>query len=350
MATARTRKTQAPGDISDPQSSCWASADPLGQTLHSFRMDGVIYSQSRFTAPWGMDLPAMQGCPMFHVVTSGKATLLVEGADPVTLKPGEFALLPQGQGHAICSRRGAKLKHLFDLPRREIGPRYELIEYGGGGEETTLICGVVRFAHPAAQDLIQLLPSLIHIQADSSPQSDWMQSTLRLMAMEAATPQPGGETIITRLADILVMQSLRTWLQNNPLQTNTAEATGTNSNPRAGWLGAIQDDRIGPAIVKIHNAPTHDWTVESLANEVAMSRSAFSARFTELVGEPAMQFVTRWRMHQAGIWLREESMPIAECANKLGYNSEAAFNRAFKRVMNVTPGAWQKSVQSNAIA
>jgi len=334
MSTARPIQTQP----SRPMEDCWSSADPLGQTLHSFRMDGVIYSRSRMTAPWGMTLPAMDGCPMFHVVTSGQATLLLDGQDPVPLKPGEFALVPHGQGHGICSRRGVKMRHLFDLPRKEVSPRYELIEHGGGGEETTLICGVVRFDHPAAQDLLDLLPPIIHIQAFSSPHADWMHSTLRLMATEAATPQPGGETIITRLADILVIQSLRAWLQDNPINP---------SNNEAGWLTALSDDRIGPAIVKIHSDPTRDWSVETLANEVKMSRSAFSARFTQLVGEPAMQFVTRWRMHQAGVWLREGSISIAECADRLGYNSEAAFNRAFKRVMEMTPGAWQKANPQN---
>jgi AraC-like DNA-binding protein len=138
--------------------------------------------------------------------------------------------------------------------------------------------------------------------------------------------QPGGETVITRLADILVIQAIRSWIAHDPAA-------------RTGWLGALQDAQIGRAIALIHRDRARAWTVASLAAEAAMSRSAFAARFTELVGQPAMHYVARWRMHTALTWLKEGDVKLGEVASRLGYQSEAAFSRAFKRVMGVSPGA-----------
>jgi AraC-like DNA-binding protein len=159
---------------------------------------------------------------------------------------------------------------------------------------------------------------------------EWIQSTLRLMAIEAKERRPGGETVITRLADILVIQAVRSWIATDPAA-------------QAGWLGALQDRQIGHAIALIHREPARPWTVESLANEVAMSRSAFAARFTELVGEPAMHYVGRWRMHVASTWLKEEDAPLSEMASRLGYESEAAFSRAFRRFLGCAPGAVRRT-------
>jgi AraC-like DNA-binding protein len=238
--------------------------------LHAFRLTGVVYARSHLTAPWGISLPPMPGCLVFHVVTAGRCVLDGLGSEAVVLRPGEFALLPHGEGHSFKSGPDARVENYFDLPL----------------------------------------------------------STLRLMGVEAGASLPGGETIVTRLADILVIQSIRAWLSDNP-------------DRRAGWLGALSDERIGPALVRIQREPEKDGTVASLAASVSMSRSAFSARFAELVGEPPLQHVTRWRMRIAGSWLLEGRMTASECGARLGYNSEAAFNRAFKRVMGLPPGAWR---------
>lgn len=303
-------------------------SDPLGETLHALRLRGVVYARSHLSAPWGVTMPPMPDCVMFHVVTAGECRLEFQDREPAVLRPGEFALMPRSEGHALKHAEGAATNDYFDLPIERVSDRYEVLQHGGGGDETTLICGAVCFEHPAARDLVELLPSLIHIKTWNTPNAEWMHSTLRLMAAEATSRQPGGDTIVTRLADILVIQAIRAWLIENPAS-------------RRGWLGALTDQRIGPALLLIHREPTTQWTVASLAAAVSMSRSAFSARFTDLVGEPAMQHLTRWRMHLAATWLRDADITAAECAAKLGYNSEAAFNRAFKRIMGKPPGAWQ---------
>ena len=311
---------------SNPTDILLTSVDPLGEALHFLHMSGLFYTRSEFTAPWGLDLPPLPDCLMFHVVTSGRCWLEVEGKDPCLLQPGDFALVPHGEGHLLLSAPGVRAAQLFDLPREQVSERYEILRYGNGGEATSMICGAVRFEHPAARDLVRLLPSLICISASLSPEMEWIQSTLRLMAAEARKLQPGGETIITRLADILVIQAIRAWMAEDSL-----------SQP--GWLGALQDKQIGRAILLVQRHPERAWTVASLAAEVAMSRSAFAARFKKLVGESPMQYLTRWRMNLALTWLKEEDSSLGELADRLGYQSDAAFSHAFKRFFGTSPGA-----------
>lgn len=301
-------------------------ADPLGEALHFLRMSGSYYARCEFSAPWALELPAFPGTLMFHVVTSGSCTLVVPGAEPRTLRPGGLALVPHGQGHRLESEATAPGIGLFEVPREEVSDRYELLRIDGGGDPVTLICGVVRFDHPAGRYLMGILPRLIVLDSDTPLQQEWLQSTVRLMAHEARTLLPGGETVITRLADVLVIQAIRSWLEGDP-------------EARAGWLGAMRDPQIGRAINHIHRSPGQEWTVARLAHEVAMSRSAFSARFTNLVGEPPMQYVARWRMLVARSMLAEGTAALAEIADKLGYRSEAAFSRAFKRETGMSPGA-----------
>jgi AraC-like DNA-binding protein len=304
----------------------WAPADPLGEALHSLRMNGAFYCRSELSAPWGLTLPPMPGYLWFHVPTSGETLLEPENAVPALLRPGDFALVPHGDGHALRSDAGAPAPGILDLERELVSDRYELLRHGGGGAPTILICGAVRFDHPAARDLVEILPPVIHLASAGSPQLDWLQATLRLMAAEAKELRPGGEAVITRLADVLVVQAIRSWLETDPAA-------------RTGWLGALQDRQIGRAIALIQREPARRWTVDSLARELAMSRSAFAARFTELVGEPVMHYVARWRMQIAVDSLREGNASVAELASRLGYRSEAAFARAFKRITGVPPGA-----------
>jgi len=315
---------------SDHTAPPWTSVDPLGEALHFLHLSGVFYTRSEFTAPWAMALPPFPGCLMFHVVTSGHCFLEIEEGNCHLLRPGDLALVPHGEGHLLLSEPGVPAAKLFDLPREQISERYEILRYGQGGAASNLICGTVRFDHPAAHQLVRLLPKLICIEAWKSPQLEWIQSTLRLMATEARELRPGGETIITRLADILVIQTIRSWMAEDPLA-------------QTGWLGALQDKQIGYAILLVQRDPARIWTVASLADEVAMSRSAFAARFKELVGESPMQYITRWRMNVALNVLKNEDVSLGELASRLGYQSEAAFSRAFKRFIGVSPGAARRN-------
>jgi AraC-like DNA-binding protein len=304
----------------------WAPKDSLGEALHVLRMNGAYYCRSELTAPWGIAMPPMAAYMWFHVVTQGGCRLEVAEGDACTLGPGDFALVPQGQGHTLRSEPGAPAPSVLDLPLEQVSDRYEILRHGGGGAPTTVVCGAVRLHHPAARDLGRLMPPIIHVESAGAVESEWLQVTLGLMASEAQTLRPGGETVITRLGDILVVQAIRSWIDRDPAA-------------QTGWLAALRDPQIGRAISRIHRTPERAWTVGSLADDVAMSRSAFSERFTALVGEPPMRYVARWRMHVALDWLSETDTTVAQVAARLGYGSEASFGRAFKRIIGVPPGS-----------
>jgi AraC-like DNA-binding protein len=304
--------------------------DPLGEALHSLRMSGAFYCRSEFTEPWGLTLPPLPGYLWFHVVNSGRVAIELGDGEVTTLDSGDVALVTQGAGHRLFSDAAAPAPGILDLPREEISDRYEVLRHGGGGALTRMMCGAVRFDHPAARNLVALLPEIIYLDAAGTPDLIWMQTTLSLMAAETKQMRAGGEAVITRLADVLIIQAIRWWMESDP-------------SAQSGWLGALRDDQIGRALALIHGDPARDWTVATLADELAMSRSAFAARFTELVGEPVMRYVTRWRMRVAVNALRDEGVTVAELADRLGYRSEAAFARAFKRVTGVAPGAVKRA-------
>ncbi len=310
-------------------------ADPVGEALQFLRINGTFYCRSEFTAPWGLELPPMNRSLMMHVVTSGRCWLEVPGSPPRLLNAGHLALIPHVDGHRMSSQLGVPTTSLCDVTRAHQTGRYELIRMGGGGEPANLVCSVFQYDHPAAEHLVQLLPRVIVVDACKAPHSDWMHSTLRLMEAEAREMCPASATVVTRLSDILVIQAVRCWIFQEPAA-------------QTGWLGALRDPQIGRTVARIHREPEHPWTLESLAAESAMSRSAFAARFTELVGEPAMHYVARWRMLTALTWLREGDSTVGEIARRLNYESEAAFNRAFRRFLGITPGSARRTAAAAA--
>src|SRR5690606_2287267 len=214
---------------------------------------------------WGLLLPPLDGFMMFHVVTSGRCWLEAESGERCALAEGDLALVPHGHGHRMASAPGVVGRGLFDLPREEVSERYEILRQDGGGEESTLVCGTVRFDNHAARHLLAVLPGLIRVEAAKLPEADWIRSTLALAAAEARTLRPGGDTVVTRLADVLVIHAIRSWIEEDQAA-------------RTGWIGALADRQIGRAIQLIHREPARPWTVAGLAREVAMSRSAFAAR------------------------------------------------------------------------
>ncbi|MCB9654916.1 MAG: AraC family transcriptional regulator [Deltaproteobacteria bacterium] len=302
-------------------------------------MKGTFYCRSELRAPWALELPPRKDCISFHVVLVGRCHLHIPNPEAQTssceLQPGELALIPHGDRHMLSSQPGLPPVSIQDLPHHHFGERYAVLSHGGDGEGSTVICGSVRFDHPVARRLVEMLPALIHVRANEFGAShdasdDWLRSLLSLMAIEATSLRPGGEAVITRLTDVLIIQAIRAWIERDP----TAQK---------GWLGALRDPKIGKSLSLIHREPARDWTLEALAHAASMSRSAFAAHFRSVVGEPAMQYVTRWRMMTAATWLKEEhNVGLGDIASRLGYQSEAAFSRAFKRFLGESPGALRR--------
>lgn len=199
---------------------------------------------------------------------------------------------------------------------------------------TVTVAGVC-FEHPNAAHLLEILPPLILSKADDHAGNAAVGSILDFIAVEARSLKPGGEAVMTRLADVVIIQVIRNWIESV-------------SPSQKGWLAALQDPQIGAALLAVHREPQQDWSVASLALQAGMSRSAFTARFTDLVGETAMRYVTRWRMNVAKTRLSQEDISLAALAEALGYRSEAAFCRTFKRYMGITPSAARKRIEAAA--
>lgn len=325
-----------------------SSSDRLARVLHRLRLRSTFYCHAELTDPWALEMPAIADSISFHVVTAGTCWLRLPTGDPVALAAGDLALVPHGQGHHLLGTRDARTGPRVDLlPQHYVTEHYSVLRHGGhegqadaGGDTprtAQLICGVVSFDEPAARELMRALPELLLIGGDTVSAASSVRDTLRLMAGELSHPQPGGEAVATRLADILVVQAIRAWMISDAAD-------------RSGWLRALQDDRIGRTIEAIHTDPGGAWTLERLAHVATMSRSTFSARFTSLVGEAPISYLTRWRMTIAETRLREEATTAARLATELGYQSEAAFHRAFTRTMGRTPGAVRREQVGPAVA
>lgn len=299
-------------------------SDALGETLYSLRLNGLMYASSEMSAPWGVDMPPMAGRMQFHIVTKGACWLQFPDHAPVCLHPGDLALMPRGEGHRISSSLEQPCEPFFDIPVTKLSERFELMRHGGGGEETVITCGVLSFDHAAGQKLIAQLPPIIHMQSDQGELPGQLEALVQLMAEEAISLSAGGETVIAHLADIIVIQAIRHWVTHAP------EAS-------QGWLGALKDPKIGKALAAIHAHPESAWTVERLASHAGMSRSGFSARFSDIVGTSVKQYLTEWRMSLARMRIMQSQVTLADLAEEMGYQSEAAFSRAYKRVFGVPP-------------
>jgi AraC-like DNA-binding protein len=307
------------------QSQRQAPLDSFSEALHYLRMSGTFYCTAEYTAPWAVSLAPTGGEARFHVITAGEAHLHGPGLEPRLLRTGDLVLLPHGAGHELADDPATPV-----LPDDAIKAEYLSDCYGQfryrDGNDTRLVCVKAHFEDATAQRLIALLPRIIHVPASDTGARQSIQQTVEFIAQEARMLRPGGETIIKRLADILLIQAIRWWIENEP-------------GARVGWLGALRDRQIGRVLMLIHRFPARDWTIAALAAEVAMSRSALAARFKDLVGESVMRYLVGWRMHLALMSLRQEKIDIGQLAERIGYQSESAFNRAFKRHVGVAPGA-----------
>jgi AraC-like DNA-binding protein len=305
----------------------WAPVDPLDGVLGNLRMRGTFYSRADCTAPWGVEMPALDACMTFHVITEGSCLLEVDG-EVHALSAGDLALVPHGRGHLLRSGPGAVILGRADLlPQDYVAEHYSVLRVDGGGAPARLLCGVLEPERPGAAHLLDLLPPVLLVDAGNPARGGWLSVLLGMITDEVRHDRPGAEAVVTRLADVVVIQAIRGWLDTG--------ATGP------GWLRALRDPQVGRAVALVHRDPGAAWTLDRLARETRMSRSAFAARFTELAGEPALRYVTRWRMHLATVELARGAR-VGEVARRLGYDSEAAFSRAYRRVTGIPPVAARK--------
>ena len=314
-----------------PSGAAWRAevSDVLTTVMDAVRLRSRVFCRSELKAPWGLALKRSDYAH-FHVIERGGAWLRVEGQEPVALAGGDLVVVPHGTGHTLTDSLATKARPLAEMAGRRAGEAGCVVMRGGGeGAETRLVCGSFRFERREAHPLLELLPPLIHLRPAETPAAEWLEATLRFLTWETREAKPGTETIVSRLTDVIFVQVLRAWIQSLP-------------EGRGGWMGALRDRHVGAALALVHRSPDRDWTNASLAEAVGMSRSRFAARFTALVGEPPVTYLSRWRLETAAGLLQDGALGLGEIASRVGYESEAAFSKAFRRRFGAPPGAWRR--------
>jgi AraC-like DNA-binding protein len=318
--------------------------DPITDVFKTMHVASVVHARLEATAPWGLVREAEVGneaiphsaasenspsqLAHFGMVSRGNCWLSVEGIpDPLPLTGGDCFLLAPGSTYALRDDPRTRARSFCEIAPRNGG---NVIHYGGGGVPTTIISGWFRFGQTSVKPLKRLLPELILVKADQA-QTLALHATLQLLASEMAEPGPGAEVVVNRLADILFIQCVR------------AHIASSSETCKSGWLRAIFDPKIGAALKAMHERIENPWTVETLAAAAGMSRSAYALRFKDLLGETPLEYLTNWRMYKATGLLREGDRKLFEVAKSVGYDSDAAFSKAFKRVLGLAPREFRRS-------
>jgi AraC-like DNA-binding protein len=313
--------------------------DPLSEALRSVRLTGAIFLDAELSAPWGFAsppasagahllAPSAEHLILFHLLVEGKATARIPGEDSVTLEPGDIAVLPRGDAHELWNGRVTELADSSELLPKILEGAIVSERGGGGGRITKFICGYIGCDRQAQRLFLAGLPPLfkVNIRRDSS--GEWIESTIRHLASERGTARAGRNALLAKLAEALFIETLRRYMAELPRQ-------------RTGWLAAARDSAVGRALGAIHHEPGRAWTVASLAQRAGVSRTVFAERFTRLLGEAPLTYVSRCRMQLGARLLETTDDTVLQVALNAGYESEAAFNRAFKREFALPPARYR---------
>lgn len=312
--------------------------EALQEVLQSVRLETSVMSRAHLRSPWAV---AARGMPraIFHTVVEGECRLQLEGYESsVDLKTGDVVLMSQGSAHMLSDGGRSLPAPIATLPMNDDETCVHTLEHGGQGPLTRIICGSFVLRHAAGDVMLSALPPVLHARGRAQQAAAdgrlggvgaWLDTTIDMLAHELERGTPGADAMVARLTDVLVMHLLRTCVEQAPQRGG-------------GWLSALRDERIGRAIATMHKQPAGKWTATSLASRAGMSRSSFFARFNELVGEPPARYLARWRMWVAADLLRRESLSMGELAERVGYSSEDAFSKVFKKIIGVSPVQYRR--------
>lgn len=314
--------------------------DALSETLRVVQLVGAIFINARFTAPWCYKSPSARAAApllepgaervvIFHLVTEGECYVEIGNGPAVKLIAGDVVVFPEGDAHRMSSQpgvppaRGARLDVV--LARR---PRQ--LTYGGGGPSTRIVCGYLACDARLARLLLAGLPPLMKVNVRGSNAGAWLEASVRYALAEARSPRPGGAGVLAKLAEVLFIEVLRLYMNEQ-------------HEGETGWLAGLRDRVVGAALNALHKRPAHPWTLDELARAAGTSRSVLAERFQQLVGSSPIQYLTQWRMLLACNLLSRSNAPLASIAEAVGYQTDTAFSRAFRREFGAPPAAWRRN-------
>lgn len=313
--------------------------DPFSEILSGVKLNGAVYFNAEFTAPWGIsssptssmvDLlaPGAAHLIVYHLLVDGEALIRVRN-ESIELKPGDIVVFPQGDPHDISSLKGAKAPFPdygvnAKIMRRDLSP----LKAGGGGDVVRFVCGYMTCDPYLSRPILNGLPPVFKVNIRTDRSGQWLENSILHLVEEAASGRVGSEAILAKLSEALFVDTLRRYMTSLPEQQN-------------GWLAGARDPIVGRSLGLLHSRAAYPWTIADLADEVGISRSALVERFTRYLDEPPMTYLTRWRLQLAARSLEKTSRGVADIAADVGYESEAAFNRAFKREFGRPPGRYR---------
>lgn len=315
--------------------------DALSEVLKLVRLGGAVFLDGAMTAPWAvrsppsrvfaaqLALPHDEQVIEYHLVVQGSCWIRVGNDEPLRLEEGDLAMLPHGEAHVLSDEPHPRT--IGDAGDMRLPPFGEICtpRYGGGGALTRLACGYLALDPKPCRSLLAALPRVLRIDARDSEVGGWLRTFMRMRLVERSEDRPGGASVLGKLSELMFVEAIRRYVETLP-------------EGQSGWLAALRDPFVGKSLALIHASPAKPWSVEGLARAVGLARSSLAERFTQLIGQPPMQYLTQWRLTLAGHLLQSTGSAAALVAEQVGYDSEAAFSRAFKREFGMPPAAWRR--------
>jgi AraC-like DNA-binding protein len=314
--------------------------DLLSEALRSVRLTGAIFLDAELGMPWGFTAPPTRATAhllaptaehlvLFHLLVEGHATARVPGYDSVPLEGGDIVVLPRGDAHELWNGSVRELTDSSSLLPKILGGAIASERGGGSGPVTKFICGYIGCERHAERLFLAGLPPIFKVNIRREASGEWIESSIRHLASERSSTRAGRAALLSKLAEALFIEALRRYMAELPPE-------------RAGWLAAVRDPAVGRALAAIHGDPAQAFTVAGLAKHASVSRSVFAARFSQLLGEAPLAYVARWRIQLGARLLETTNDSVLQIAMKVGYESEAAFNRAFKREFELPPARYRR--------
>jgi AraC-like DNA-binding protein len=322
--------------------------DAFSEILSGVKLNGAVFFSAEFSAPWGFSVPpsnvtaallapGASHLVLYHLVIEGGAVVELTEGQPIGLHPGDIVIFPHGDPHHMSSGKEA----IRPFPNYGINDKIKArdlstLRAGGGGETSRFVCGYMICDPFLSRPILSGLPAVFRVNVRSDRSGQWLESSILHLVEEAASGRVGSEAMLAKLSEALFVDTLRRYVAGLPDQ-------------QTGWLAGTRDPVVGRSLGLLHSRVAHPWTIADLADEVGISRSALVERFTRYLSEPPMTYLTRWRLQLAARSLERTSRGVAEIAADIGYESEAAFNRAFKREFGQPPGRYRSDHKSSPV-